>query len=423
MAFLFYLKWQLALVVVIVLPLLILVVRSFSRRIHTLSHHNLEQGADVSRVVQESLAISPLVKAYSTERVTLRSITGKLKKALNLGLESASLNTGAGFSIGLFPDITKFFILVAGAVMIVNGHWTLGGLLAFQSYTGYVFGPTLFIADANIQLQKALVSLKRISGLFDIVPEQNLDRGRILRQPVDRIQFRGVSFAYGGNKQVLQEVNFTLHSGTMAALVGESGVGKTTLLSILMGFYRPDRGRVFFSNIPSEELNLTRLRKRIGYLSQTPHIISGTVEENIRFGTSGAKLQSVRKAARLAGINDFICQLPHQYRERLGEDGVNLSHGQRQRIALARVILRDPDIIILDEPTSALDQITMELFDRLVPQLQQKKILIVVTHNQQLLRKADILLFLNREGRLKTGSWETFVRDPYYSRLIRSGKP
>ena len=410
-ALLFYLKWQLAIVVVLVLPGLVLVVRYFAKRAKILSHHGMEQHAKVHRSVQESLSTTSLIKAFSSEKRTVNNIMGNLKKSVDIDLESSTVNSAAGTLISFFPEIARFIVLLTGGYWIIIGEWSLGSLLAFQLYIGYVYGPAQFIATANIRLQQALASLERVSALLDIVPEENIKSGKKIKKLKGEIEFKDVTFAYGGKEEVLSDVSFKVKPGDRLAVVGPSGVGKTTLISLILNFYKPDKGEILFDKIPASEYNLKDLRRRIGYVSQNPTILSGTVMENLKYGNEKASEDAVIKAAKTAGIDKFINKLPEKYDEKLGEKGVNMSEGQRQRLSLARALVRDPDILILDEPTSALDKIIeREIFD-LLPEYIKKKTLILISHRPSTIKSASRVLVLNEKKLVASGTHEKLIKE------------
>ena len=409
-ALLFYLKWQLALVVIFVLPGMVIVVKYFAKRSKILSHHGMEQSAKVHRSVQESLSTTSLIKAFSSEKKTVNNIVGNLKKSVDIGLESSTVSSAAGILISLFPEIARFIVLLTGGYWVINGDWSLGSLFAFQSYIGYVYGPAQFMATANINLQRALASLERVSALFDIVPEENIRSGKKVKKLKGEIEFKNVTFAYGGKEEVLSDVSFKVKPGDWLAVVGPSGVGKTTLISLILNFYKPDKGELLFDNLPASEYNLKDLRRRIGYVSQNPTILSGTVMENLKYGNEKATDDVVRKAAKTAGIDEFINKLPGQYDEKLGEKGVNMSEGQRQRLSIARALVRDPDILILDEPTSALDKkIEHAIFDS-VPKVLKNKTLILISHRLSTIKSASRVLFLNEKKLIASGTHDELVK-------------
>jgi len=410
-ALLFYLKWQLAIVVVLVLPGLVLVVRYFAKRAKILSHHGMEQRAKVHRSVQESLSTTSLIKAFSSEKRTVNNIMGNLKKSVDIDLESSTVNSAAEALISFSPEIVRFIVLLAGGYWIIIGEWSLGSLLAFQLYIGYVYGPAQFMATANIRLQRALASLERVSALLDIVPEENIKSGKKIKKLKGEIEFKDVTFAYGGKEEVLSDVSFKVKPGDRLAVVGPSGVGKTTLISLILNFYKPDKGEILFDKIPASEYNLKDLRRRIGYVSQNPTILSGTVMENLKYGNEKASEDAVIKAAKTAGIDKFINKLPEKYDEKLGEKGVNMSEGQRQRLSLARALVRDPDILILDEPTSALDKIIeREIFD-LLPEYIKKKTLILISHRPSTIKSASRVLVLNEKKLVASGTHEKLIKE------------
>ncbi len=410
-ALLFYLKWQLAIVVILVLPGMVLVVRYFAKRSKILSHHGMEQSAKVYRSVQESISTTSLIKAFSSEKKTVKNIMGNLKRSVDIGLESSTINSAAGITIGFFPDVARFVVLLVGGYWIINGEWSLGSLFAFQAYIGYVYGPAQFMATANINLQRALASLERVSALFDIVPEENIRSGKKVKKLEGAIEFRDVTFAYGGKDEVLSDVSFKIKPGDWLAVVGPSGVGKTTLISLILNFYKPDKGEILFDDMPVSGYNLKELRRRIGYVSQNPVILSGTVLENLRYGNEKATDEEVRKAAKIAGIDEFINELPDKYNEQLGEKGVNMSEGQRQRLSIARALIRDPDILILDEPTSALDRkIEHAIFD-LLPEILKNKTLILISHRPSTIKAASRILFLNEKKVIVSGNHEELIKN------------
>ena len=224
--FLFILEWRLALVTLVAIPFLVIVVNAFSKKIHTLSHYSMEQHARVSSRFQETLSSIPLIKAFVSEEKESQRVVNEIRTAQQITMEQTVLGSVAGSLINLMPDISKAVILVAGAYLIIQNDWTLGSLLAFQSYIGYVFGPALALASTNLQLQNALASLERITALMEVVPEEVSGTGRQVEHLQGKVAFEHVTFNYGQNENVLEDIHFTVQPGKKIAIVGSSGGGK-----------------------------------------------------------------------------------------------------------------------------------------------------------------------------------------------------
>jgi len=422
--FLLYLNWRLALAVLVVLPLMFLSVRFFGRKLRILSHHGMERQAEVYQSVQESLAQTSLIKAFATEKRTLNSLMGKLRASLQVGMEQNTLGSLANLAINFAPDLAHLIVLAAGAFLIIKGQWSVGSLLAFQSYVGFVYGPAHFLATANFQWQGAMASLERVSALFDVVPEEHDGVGLKAEHLRGEVEFRDVSFSYNGREAVLDHVAFSVRAGEHVAIVGPSGVGKTTLVSLLLQFYRPQKGEILIDGRPAIGYELHSLRRRIGYVPQSPTLLSGTIEENLRYGDPEATDEEVIKAGRAAGIHDFIVSLPSGYQALVGERGVNFSEGQKQRLAIARALVKDPDILILDEPTSALDSKTEASIFATLPEMVKGKTLFIVAHRLSTIRQSDRILCFDDKGLVGDGRHDE-LRDicPYYQELLRSQAP
>jgi subfamily B ATP-binding cassette protein MsbA len=416
---LFYLEWRLALVSLVVLPGLVLTVRYFSNKLYVLGHHGMEQQAQISRQMQESLSATSLIKAFSSEKSTLERIRTEWQTAIQISMEQTTISALANLAIGAMPDIASGIVLLVGGYLTIIGQWTLGSLLAFLAYLGYVYGPALYLATANMQLQSALASLERISVLFDIVPEENLATSEVIHRLRGEVDFKDVSFAYNPQEPVLKDVSFHVDPGNQIAIVGPSGVGKTTLVSLILRFYKPTQGEILFDGRPAHEYEVKSLRKRIGYVSQSPLLLSGTILENLRYGDPDASEEQVMRATQVAGIHDFITSLPQGYQSLVGERGVNLSEGQKQRLSLARGLIKDPDILVLDEPTSALDSLVEKsIFDAL-PNFFQGKTLFVVAHRLSTVQNTDCILLLNEMRLVATGTHrELMENNDYYRSLV-----
>jgi ABC-type bacteriocin/lantibiotic exporter with double-glycine peptidase domain len=421
LALLFYLEWRLAIIVVLILPGILFCIRYFSARVYVLSHESMEQRANVSSRFQESLSSASLIKAFSSEMRTLKHLMSGLRNAFHISMERTAVNSVASLAINAMPGIARLVALALGAYWIITEQWTLGSLLAFQAYLGYVFGPAQYLASANLDLQEALAALKRVAALFDIVPEENLGTGEKLDRLAGEVEFRDVSFSYDGVEPVLKNVSFHVKPGERVAVVGPSGVGKTTLLSLILGFYKPVSGELYFDGQPAMNYELASLRHRIGYVSQATRLLSGTIMDNLRYGDPEAGEEAVIRASRTAGIHEFIGGLPEGYDTEIGENGVYLSEGQKQRLSIARALVKDPDILIFDEPTSALDGVTEASLVASLPAQLQNKTLFVVSSRLPVIQEAHLVLLLNKSRLVAVGTHqELFETNAFYRSLLNN---
>ncbi|MFA6411112.1 MAG: ABC transporter ATP-binding protein [Syntrophales bacterium] len=417
--FLLYLDWRLTMVMIAVLPALIFVARYFSDRLLILSNENMETQAMISGQFQESLISLPLIKAFAKEVKTMDQLVTALKKGVNISIEQGTVNALANAAINSLPGIARALVLFIGAYWVITGHWSLGSLFAYQAYLGYVFGPAQFLATANLQMQSALASANRVSHLFDLVLEENYGHGNSVKNLHGDVEFRGVCFAYDERKPVLEDINFSIKAGERIAIAGPSGVGKTTLVSLLLLFYKPTSGEIYFDSRPAAEYDVQSLREALGYVPQQHWFLSGTIMENITYGHPGAAMSEIAAAARIAGIHDFIETLPQGYLTVAGERGVTLSEGQKQRISIARALLKNPDILLLDEPIAALDGRTgKSILSALWPAIKGKTV-IIVSNQTEFLKNADRILLIQDSRLTAVGVHEELMSaNPYYASLI-----
>lgn len=396
----FIIHWKLALASVTVLPFFVLSLTAFSERLRNLSKESRERYANVSRDLQESLSGIYVIQTYTREKYQARKILQSLRKSMKINIHSSTLSLIAGNIVSLIGSVGPLIVLWYGGSEIIRGNLTLGQFVAFNSFLSYLFAPTQRLVNLNFSVQQSLGAMERIFELLDLEPEiRESSKAQSLHDVQGRITFDHVSFSYNGIDKVLNDICFSTNSGEIVAIVGYSGMGKSTLVNLIPRFYDPQEGRILLDGNDIRNVKLNSLRKQIGIVAQDTFLFSGTVKENIRYGNPRATDEEIIEAAKAANAHEFITQLPQSYFTEVGERGVKLSGGEKQRISIARAILKNPRILILDEATSSLDSRSERLIQDALRNLMKGRTTLVIAHRISTVLLADWIIVLN-DGRI-----------------------
>jgi ATP-binding cassette subfamily B protein len=409
--FMFILNWRLALVVVTVIPVLVVVAAQFQRRIMGEYRAVRKINSKITGAYNENITGVRVVKALDRETANLDEFS-----ALTGNMYRASFR--AAWLSALFLPVVQLISAAAlagvawfGGSQVQLGWMTLGDLQAFIGYITFMLWPVQDLARVYAELQHAVASAERTFSLLDTRPEVQdrpgaVDPGTLRGE----IVFDHVDFFYEEGKPVLTDFNLRVQPGETIALVGATGGGKSTLVNLVARFYEPQRGVIRIGGRDYREFSLHAIHSRLGVVLQTPHLFSGTVRENIRYGRLEADDAAVERAARLAGAHDFIDKLEQGYATQVGEGGNLLSVGQKQLISLARAVLADPEILIMDEATSSVDTLTEALIQRGMEQLMAGRTTFVIAHRLSTIKRASRILVIEKGRIAEAGTHAELLR-------------
>ncbi len=397
---LFALNTGLTVIVILLTPLFLVGNTFFVRYIRAVTYEERERRADISKDLQEIIAGIDSVKIHTAERREYGRLSSALHAAIDTRVRNTMLNSISQQVRFGMQSLIVVVVLWFGGNAVLSGSMTVGDFVAYTAYIATFAGSMNSLLSFPILLQPAFTSAERLQELFGLEPEADDTEGFVPETVDGTLTFSGVSFSYREETPVLSDVSFTLRRGEIAALAGRTGVGKTTLISLILRFYKPDTGKVLLDGRDIATLNRTWLREQISVVSQDLILFNTTVRENILYSRPEATDEDVIAAAKKAHIHDEITALPDGYETIVGERGTQFSVGQRQRISIARAFLKDAPILILDEPTSALDKKTEEKILPVLQDLSAERTTIVISHNPAVLGVAD-RVYVIEEGRIR----------------------
>jgi ATP-binding cassette, subfamily B, bacterial len=399
-AILFALDWKISLIAASTLPFLGYSLFHLFAKTRASSKAQKKHEGQVASRMSEVLTAIPLVQAYARERHEEEQFDAVTAKTLRESIRIARLKAAAKRSSEIITEVGAAAAVLFGALQVLNGAMTVGELVLVVSYLGNMYKPLKGLAKVSSDFSKAMGSVDRISEVLNIEPEIQ-DHPDALEAPrlKGEIVFRDVSFDYGDGKDVLREVSVAVSPGQRLALVGASGAGKSTIVSLMLRLYEPQEGAIFIDGVEIQRFSRESLRRQIGLVLQQSILFGATIRENIAYGKPEASLEEIVAAARAANADEFIRELEDGYDTVIGERGATLSGGQRQRIAIARALIRNAPILILDEPMTGLDVESEAMVREALHRLMAGKTCLMITHDLQSIADADVVLLLE-EGRL-----------------------
>jgi ATP-binding cassette subfamily B protein len=421
-AVIFYLAPTLTAFMLLTFPVLVILALIFGKYIRKLSKKTQDKLAEANVVVEESLQSIHVVKAFTNELFEIFRYGKSLAEVVAVAVRTAKYR-------GLFISFSIFALfggIVAvgwfGATLVQNGTLSIGMLFSFIIYTSFIGGSIAGLGDIYTQLQRSIGASERLLELLDQPGEADGADGEIQRV-FGKIQFENVSFTYPTRADfpVLKRLNFGIEPGERVALVGQSGSGKSTIINLLMRFYKVSSGGIKVDGTNIENYPLTAYRKNLGIVPQEVILFGGTIKENIAYGKPGATDKEIRDAAKKANALEFIESFPEKFQTLVGERGIKLSGGQRQRIAIARAILKDPAILILDEATSSLDVHSETLVQQALEKLMTGRTTIIIAHRLSTIKKVDRIFVINHGELAEMGSHSELSQldNGLYSNLLK----
>jgi subfamily B ATP-binding cassette protein MsbA len=421
----FYINWRFTLIALSVAPVLFLVVFSFTRRIKKASRAVRKKESELLSVMEEVLTSIRVVKAFAREDYEQHRFESQSLENVETALQARNIKAKLSPIVEVIVAIGTCLVLWYGARLALSGQLSAGLLIVFLLYLGKMYKPMRELSKMTDTVSKAVVGYERIQEVLEIESAVcDLPRAQKAPKLKGKIEFDHVNFSYDENNPVLKDISFKIEPGQVAAVVGPSGTGKTTIISLIPRFYDPRSGQVRIDGRDIREFTMKSLREQISFVLQDTLLFRATIWENIAYGKPDASREEIIRAAEVANAHEFIDKMPDGYDTMLGERGVTLSGGQRQRIAIARAVIRDTPILVLDEPTSGLDAASEEAVIEALDRLMRNRTTILIAHHLGTIRHADIIFVVKDSELVEQGTHEELLaRGKLYAQMYKIQTP
>ena len=417
----FWLNFDFTLIAVAITPFMLLLVSRFKKIVKKATHEVRKEQSKIVAVVEQGLQSERVIQAFGRQDLAEAQLAAVSQATVDASLKARRVKALLSPIVAVTVSLCTAVVLYRGSYLILAGAMTAGGLTVFLSYLSKFFKPVQDLATMTNTIAQAAVGVERIRGILEadtIIPQR--PDAREPQTLKGDIEFQNVAFAYNDEAKVLTDVSFGIKAGQMVGVVGPTGSGKSTIVSLIPRFYDPTGGTVKIDGIDLRDYKMLQLRDQIGYVLQETVLFEGSVRDNIAYGRKGVTEEQILEAAKLANADEFIQRMPHGYDTMVGERGDTLSGGQRQRIGIARAVIRNNPILILDEPTAALDTESERLVIEALERLMKGRTVITIAHRLSTIRDADKIVVLKGGVVAEEGTHdELLARNGVYAELYK----
>jgi len=418
----FYLNWKFALITFIGFPIAAVPIVFWSRKIRKASREGQQQMSEIYSSLHQMLSGFSVIKAFNTIRHENTRFSNDNDKYYNIALRVIRVSARSSPIMEFMGAAAGAAILFLGGKDVLNGTWTAGAFVAFLGAVFQVYQPIKNFSNVNSQIQAGLASAERVFEVLDEQPSIKDGENTVSLQPFTKaIEYKNVIFGYNEEKNVIKDFNVSIKYGETVAFVGHSGSGKTTVANLLLRFYDPKNGQVLIDGQDIKNVTLASLRQQVGIVSQDVVLFDDTVKYNISYGSFDAPMEDIIRAAKNANAHDFISKLPDGYDTLVGERGMKLSGGEKQRLSIARAMLKNPPILVLDEATSALDSESEKLVQSAIDNLMKDRTVILIAHRLATVRNASKIIVMDNGYVAESGTHDELlkIKDGIYKKLIQ----
>ena len=403
-------NWKLTFMILVLAPIMVLFAKTFGKKLKNLSREIQDKLATSTTIIEENISGMALVKSFVRQEQEVARFDDAVEDSFQSAKKRVKISAFFGPVIGFIAFLSALILLWYGGREVIAGTLSPGEMVAFILYAMIIAGPMGSFARLYTRIQEGLGASERIFEILDTQPEvQDAPDAGPMPTIAGKVEIKNLKFHYREDQEVLKDLNISVEPGEMVALVGPSGAGKTTLVQLLHRFYDPVSGEILVDGKNIRDIQMASYWRQIGLVPQETLLFGGTIEENIRFAKEEATLDEIKEAARSANADTFINECPDGYQTIVGEKGIRLSAGQRQRIAIARAILKNPHLLILDEATSSLDNESEKLIQEALERLMQGKTSFVIAHRLSTIHNADKILVMDKGQIVETGTHQELM--------------